>query len=92
AARRGDEVILPRNTHISAIQLCAVAGLVPAFASPSYTAAGRPYTTPESYLRAMEEHPRARGARGAAGLLWPDAGSSRDCAVGARARHAPALR
>ncbi|MEG2604603.1 MAG: aminotransferase class I/II-fold pyridoxal phosphate-dependent enzyme [Clostridia bacterium] len=62
AARRGDEVILPRNTHISAIQLCAVAGLVPAFASPSYTAAGRPYTTPESYLRAMEEHPRARAA------------------------------
>lgn len=60
AARRGDEVILPRNAHVSALNICATAGLEPVFAEPSYAAGGRPYTTVESYIRAMDGHPNAR--------------------------------
>ncbi|MEG0049587.1 MAG: aminotransferase class V-fold PLP-dependent enzyme [Clostridia bacterium] len=60
AARRGDEVILPRNAHLSCLQLCAIAGLVPVFAQPSYTKAGLPYTRLESYVSAMDEHPHAK--------------------------------
>lgn len=60
AAVRGDKVILPRNAHISAVHLCALAGLEPVFAEPSYTPGGRPYTTVESYLRTMDEHPDAK--------------------------------
>ncbi len=60
AARRGETVILPRNAHISAIHLCALTGIVPAFAKPDHTPTGRPFTAPESYLHAMEEHPEAK--------------------------------
>ncbi len=54
------KVILPRNVHISAIHLCATAGVEPVFAQPSYTADGLPYTTDESYLKTLRDHPDAR--------------------------------
>jgi len=62
ACKRGDEVILPRNAHLSCLNLCATAGLTPVFAEPSFTAEGRPYTAPAAYARALEEHPRAPAA------------------------------
>lgn len=60
AASRAEKVILPRNVHISALHLCAVAGVEPVFAQPSYTASGIPYTTDEAYRDALERHPDAR--------------------------------
>ncbi|NLV59285.1 MAG: aminotransferase class I/II-fold pyridoxal phosphate-dependent enzyme [Clostridiales bacterium] len=60
AARRGEEVILPRNCHISALNLCALAGFEPVFADVAYTVQGRPYTSMEAYERAMDAHPRAK--------------------------------
>lgn len=60
AARTGDTVILPRNVHISALHICAVAGLSPVFAKPSYTVHGRPYTPLSGYLEAMDAHPEAK--------------------------------
>lgn len=60
AARRGDEVILPRNAHISCVHICATAGITPVFADMSLTSDARPYTTYAAYLRAMDAHPRAK--------------------------------
>ncbi len=60
AAGRGDAVILPRNVHVSALNLCAVAGLEPVFARPAYTAQGRAYTSLAAYEEAMERCPRAK--------------------------------
>ncbi|MEA5016102.1 MAG: DegT/DnrJ/EryC1/StrS family aminotransferase [Candidatus Limiplasma sp.] len=60
AAGRGETVILPRNCHLSALHLCALAGIEPVFAEASYTARGRPYTSFASYQRAMERHPKAK--------------------------------
>lgn len=60
AAGGGGAVILPRNAHLSALHLCAVAGLEAVFARPSFTASGLCYTTDESYLEALERR-RTRG-------------------------------
>ncbi len=60
AAGRGGKVILPRNVHISALNLCAVAGIEPVFVPVRYTASGRPYATEELYAAAMEAHPDAK--------------------------------
>lgn len=60
AAKRGDTVILPRNTHISALHACALLGIEPVFPALEYTPLGRPYTTATAYLQAMEEHPLAK--------------------------------
>lgn len=60
AAKRGDTVILPRNTHISALHACALFGIEPVFPALEYTPLGRPYTTAGAYLHAMEEHPLAK--------------------------------
>lgn len=60
AAKRGQKVILPRNVHISAVHLCATAGLEPVFVPVSYTASGRPYTTFRHYERVMAENPDAK--------------------------------
>jgi len=68
AAGRGDQVILPRNVHISALHLCAVAGIEPVFVPVCYTAAGRPYATPEAYQQVMEAYPFAKAAL----VLSPD--------------------
>lgn len=59
AAKRGQPVILPRNVHVSALSICATAGLVPIFAEPSFTKDGRLYTTAEAYARALDAHPDA---------------------------------
>ena len=60
AAGGGGAVILPRNAHLSALHLCAVAGLDVVFARPSFTASGLCYTPDESYLEALERRPDAR--------------------------------
>ncbi|MEA4998297.1 MAG: DegT/DnrJ/EryC1/StrS family aminotransferase [Candidatus Limiplasma sp.] len=59
AAKRGQEVILPRNVHVSALSLCATAGLVPVFAEPSFTPEGRLFTTAAAYAAALDAHPGA---------------------------------
>ena len=59
AAKRGQEVVLPRNAHVSALSLCAMAGLVPVFAEPSFTPEGRLYTTAQAYAAALDAHPNA---------------------------------
>ncbi len=60
AAGGGGAVILPRNVHVSAIHLCAVAGLEPVFAQPSFMPSGLCYTSDESYLEALARCPGAR--------------------------------
>ena len=60
AAGRGEQVILPRNCHLSALHVCALAGIEPVFARVSYTAWGRPYTSLEAYREAMDSHPGAK--------------------------------
>ncbi len=68
ACRRGAQVILPRNAHLSCLNLCAVAGIEPIFAEPSFTPTGRLYTAPEAYAAALDAHPRAMAAL----AVWPD--------------------
>ncbi len=84
AAQRGDKVILPRNVHISALHLCAVAGLKPVFVPVQYTPSGRPYATGEDYVRVIREHSDAKGAL----VLSPDYyGTLGPVAEAARAAH-----
>lgn len=87
AAGGGGAVILPRNAHLSALHLCAVAGLEAVFARPSFTASGLCYTTDESYLEALERRPDARALLvvrpdyyGA--LRWPARAAARARALG----------
>ncbi len=58
----GGAVVLPRNAHVSALNLCAVAGIEPVFAEPALTPEGRLYTTPESFARALDARPDAAAA------------------------------
>ena len=60
ACGHGGQVVLPRNAHLSCLNLCAAAGIEPVFAEPSFTAEGRPYTTPEAYAAALDSAPRAQ--------------------------------
>ena len=60
AAGGGGAVILPRNAHLSALHLCAVAGLEAVFARPAFTSSGLCYTPEESYLEALARRPDAR--------------------------------
>jgi len=60
ACRRGDTIILPRNAHLSAINICAVAGIEPVFTGLTATLEGWAVTTPEHYRAAMEEYPNAK--------------------------------
>lgn len=83
----GGAVILPRNAHLSALHLCAVAGLDVVFARPSFTASGLCHTTDESYLEALECRPDARALLvvrpdyyGA--LHWPARAAARARALG----------
>lgn len=87
AAGGGGAVILPRNAHLSALHLCAVAGLDVVFARPSFTASGLCYTPDESYLEALERRPDARALLvvrpdyyGA--LHWPARAAARARALG----------
>lgn len=84
AANRGDTVIFPRNVHISALHLCAIAGIQPVFADVSYTKRARPYTTLAAYEEAMDRAPRAKAVL----LLRPDYyGLVADASALARAVH-----
>ena len=62
AVKRGGQVVLPRNAHVSCLNLCALAGIEPVFAEPSFTPEGRLYTAPAAYARALDTHPRAAAA------------------------------
>ncbi|MFH1513765.1 MAG: aminotransferase class I/II-fold pyridoxal phosphate-dependent enzyme [Bacillota bacterium] len=62
ACRRGDTVVLPRNAHLSALNICAVAGIEPAFADVAETPEGWVTATPESYRKALAERPHAKAA------------------------------
>lgn len=62
ACGHGGQVVLPRNVHLSCLNLCAVAGIDPVFAEPSFTTEGRVYTTPQAYAQALDRHPRAAAA------------------------------
>ncbi len=57
--RRGDRVILPRNCHVSALHLCATAGIQPVFAEAVLEGV-RPHTPLAAYAQAMERHPQAK--------------------------------
>ena len=87
AAGGGGAVILPRNAHLSALHLCAVAGLEAVFARPSFTASGLCYTTDESYLEALERRPDARALLAVrpdyyGALRWPARAAARARALG----------
>ena len=60
ACRRGDTVILPRNAHLSTLNICAIAGIVPVFAGITQTAGGWLVTTPDDYRTAIAAHPHAK--------------------------------
>ncbi len=59
ACGRGGAVVLPRNAHLSALNLCITASIEPVFAEPGFTAEGRLYTTAQSYARALDARPDA---------------------------------
>ena len=56
----GDTIILPRNTHLSAVNICAVAGLHPVFADLKELPGGYVTTTPDAYKKALAGHPQAK--------------------------------
>jgi lysine decarboxylase len=62
ACKRGETVILPRNAHLSALNVCAIAGITPVFADLTELPGGWVVTTPESYAKALDQFPQARAA------------------------------
>ncbi len=60
ACKRGDTVILPRNVHLSALNLCAIAGINPVFTEIEALPGGFMITTPRAYRRALDENPQAK--------------------------------
>jgi arginine/lysine/ornithine decarboxylase len=62
ACKRGDTLILPRNAHLSALNICAVAGIEPVFAEPAELPGGYLTTTPEAYRGALIANPHAKAA------------------------------
>lgn len=62
ACKRGDTLILPRNAHVSALNICAVAGIEPVFADATQTPEGFIVTQPEAYRTALAGHPEAKAA------------------------------
>ncbi len=62
ACHRGDTVILPRNVHLSALNICAVAGIEPVFADVEQTPEGWIIPTVETYRKALAKNPQARAA------------------------------
>lgn len=62
ACGSGGKVVLPRNAHLSVLNLCAQAGITPVFANPLFTANGRCHTPAKAYAAAMDEHPDAQAA------------------------------
>ena len=60
--RRGDTLILPRNAHLSALNICAVAGIEPVFTELQELPGGYLATTPEAYQQALMAAPQAKAA------------------------------
>lgn len=60
ACRRDEQVILPRTAHLSALNICAVAGIEPVFTGVSVTPEGWAVTTPEHYRAAIRKYPNAK--------------------------------
>lgn len=60
ALRPGQQIILPRNAHVSVISGCVLAGAEPVYVWPRVTDAGLSYVAPEDVLEAMAAHPAAR--------------------------------
>lgn len=60
--KRGDEIILPRNVHISAINALIISGAIPVYVNPQVNKRlGIPLgMTVESVKEAMEAHPNAK--------------------------------
>ena len=87
AAGGGGAVILPRNAHLSALHLCAVAGLEAVFARPAFTSSGLCFTPDESYLEALARRPDARALLAVrpdyyGALRWPSRAAARARALG----------
>ena len=59
-AGEGDEVILPRNAHLSAVNGCVLGGVRAAWIPVTTLPDGYAYIAEEDVLRTMEEHPHAR--------------------------------
>lgn len=59
-AGEGDEVILPRNAHLSAVNGCVLGGVRAAWIPVTTLPDGYAYIAEEDALRTMEEHPHAR--------------------------------
>lgn len=62
ACKRGDTILLPRNVHVSALHICAIAGIESVFADIEETPEGWLYTTPEAYQKALKMHPYTKAA------------------------------
>ena len=62
ACKRGDGIILPRNTHLSAINICTIAGIDPVFADLEELPGGFVTTTCEAYRNALKENPQVKAA------------------------------
>lgn len=60
ALRPGQQVILPRNAHVSTISGCVLAGAEPVYVWPRMTDTGLSYIAPEDILNTMATHPKAR--------------------------------
>ena len=80
-------MILPRNAHLSALHLCAVAGLEAVFARPAFTSSGLCFTPEESYLEALARRPDARALLAVrpdyyGALHWPARAAARARALG----------
>lgn len=60
SAAPGDEVILPRNAHHSAIHACVIGGLQPVFVPVTMGPQGYAFVSEDSVLEAMNRHPRAK--------------------------------
>ena len=59
-AGEGDEVILPRNAHLSAVNGCVLGGVRAAWIPVTTLPDGYAYIAEEDVLRTMEAHPHAR--------------------------------
>lgn len=62
ACRHGDTLVLPRSVHLSALNICAVAGIEPVFAEPTELPNGYITTMPNAYRDALAGHPQAKAA------------------------------
>ncbi|HRX09962.1 MAG TPA: aminotransferase class I/II-fold pyridoxal phosphate-dependent enzyme [Candidatus Limiplasma sp.] len=60
ACKRGNTLILPRNSHLSALNICAIAGIEPVFAELTELPGGYMMTTPDAFAKALDAHPQAK--------------------------------